>query len=184
MQEGVFCDKYHEYECNLNLINRKFNRLNILYEYDYVDFRSYGKATVNDIKDISNKEEIIKWVNMLRSYPNEKLYDSIIERAIKNNLPEIIDVLHKGKYFCVDSFPNYSYNLKIASEFANLETFQLMLHNFFIGFNPKEWDLVSKKEFDKLIELNPYHETKDWIKNNIDDIYDVIEYRVGNKFYN
>lgn len=188
MEEDLCYNSDEEFELIAERAMTKFNNLGLANNYVRPDFNSYPNGDSDEISDITDKEEVIRWIRRyyvgraflrLEKNINISFYDSMIERAIKNNLPEIVNILHLAIYYHDRSCPDYTNDLKIALSFANLETLQLVFYNFFKGFAYDGVRYMSRKEFDDCIKLNPYQETKDWVNNNKWDLYDIIKYRIS-----
>lgn len=168
-----------------------FDNMVLSKKYERPDFSQYNTGESDQIFNISDKDEVIKWIRRYylgRGFERletdmfnfSKFYSSVIDRAIIANQPEIIDILYQGIYFHDRSFPDYESSLKTALSFANLETFKFVLTNFFKGFVYDSMDNISKTDFEDCLKLNPHTDTKNWINENRYYIYDIVNSRVSN----
>ena len=162
-----------------------YNKLNIIYNFKEIDFDEYPNGISNDIQNISDKEEVIKWINNHFNNYNSDTYMTMIERAIKANELEIVDILNEGFYFYSDDDVDtidHIQQLRIAAAYANLNTFKLVLHNLYHDVEYIGVKYMSKQEFDECVKSNPYSETRNWITSNINDIYNILSFKIGDNF--
>jgi hypothetical protein len=191
MEEKVIYDSEEEFEMRTESANTSFESLNLTNDYVRPDFRSYPCGESDEITDITNLDEVIKWIRryyvdqaFVRLETNSEnfseVYNSMIERAIKANVPEIVNIFHWGIYFHDRSCPNHTNDLKLAASYADVATFKLTLCNFFKDLNYNGVSPMTRKEFEDCVKLNTNLETKNWIKDNRYDLYNIISYCIPN----
>jgi hypothetical protein len=186
MEEKIIYEE--DFELIAERANLAFDSLDLTNNYVVPNFELYSCGNSDYIVDITNMEEVIKWIiRYFDSGARERLeseeyssavYDSIVQKAIKANVPDIVNVLHRAFYVYNRGSPDYTEDLKIAASHSDIKTFKLVFYNFFKGYAYDGVLPMTRKEFEDCVLSNPNRETRNWIGNHTYDIYNIFKFRL------